>query len=306
MSRAANEIGRARRRARAGLPRPTAAGTGLLVSIIALMVYLALLALAASTVLGSVADRWQSGLAGRWTVEIAPLPGRATKAAADRAAEAAVLLRGTRGVLQANPVGGDDMRRLLKPWLGEDVGLDELPLPALVDVTIDAVAPPDAAALRKALADKIPGATLDDHRGWVVELTRLATLAELVAIAVFLVVGAIALLAIVAAARARMAIHAGEVELLHVTGASDGWIAGQFQGSALRTALRGGAIGLVLAAATIGGGVFALDVPFARLWPLLGAPWKVALIALAVPAAAVAAATMAARWAAMRALARLP
>lgn len=288
----------------AALPRAAGAGTALLVSIIALMTWLALLALGASVALGAVARERQAGLAGRWTVEIAADATRA-KPTDQRARDAAEALRGVAGIVRAEPLGRDEIRRLLSPWLGNDAAFDELPLPGLVDVVVDPARPPAIADLKKRLAD-VPGATIDDHRGWVVEIVRLARAAEAVAIAVFVMVGAIALLAIVAAARARLAIHAHEVELLHVIGAADRWIARQFQASALAVALRGGLSGLILAATTIGAAAWGFQLPLDRLPPLLGPSWSIVAVALAVPAVAAVAATMAARWASMRALRRLP
>ncbi|MDB5365116.1 MAG: hypothetical protein JWM77_1043 [Rhodospirillales bacterium] len=292
------------REAEAALPRAAGAGTALLVSIIALMTWLALLALGASVALGAIARERQAGLAGRWTVEIAAEASR-NKPSELRARDAAQILRGVPGIVRAEPLGRDEIRRLLSPWLGNDAVVDELPLPGLVDVVVDPHKPPDVAELRKRLAE-VPGAVIDDHRGWVVEIVRLARAAEAVAIAVFVMVGAIALLAIVAAARARLAIHAHEVELLHVIGAADRWIARQFQVSALAVALRGGLSGLILAATTIGLTAWGFQLPVDRLLPLLGPAWSIVAVALAVPAAAAFAATLAARWASMRALRRLP
>ncbi|GIL38812.1 cell division protein FtsX [Roseiterribacter gracilis] len=286
------------------LPRAEAGGTALLVSIIALMTWLALLALGASVALGAIARERQAGLAGRWTVEIAADATR-SKPTEQRARDAAQLLRGVPGVVRAEPLSREDIRRLLSPWLGNDAAVEELPLPGLVDVVVDAQRPPAIAELRKRLAE-IPGANVDDHRGWVVEIVRLARAAEAVAIAVFVMVGAIAILAIVAAARARLAIHAHEVELLHVIGAADRWIARQFQASALAVALRGGLSGLILAATTIGFAAWGFQLPLDRLLPLLGPSWSIIAVALAVPAVAAVAATLAARWASMRALRRLP
>jgi cell division transport system permease protein len=293
------------REAEAALPRAAGAGTALLVSIIALMTWLALLALGASVALGAIARERQAGLAGRWTVEIAPDTSGRGKPADQRARDAAQALRGVPGVVRAEPLSRDEIRRLLSPWLGNEAVVDELPLPGLVDVAVDPQKPPALDAIRKRLAE-VPGATLDDHRSWVVEIVRLTRAAEAVAIAVFIVVGAIALLAIVAAARARLAIHAHEVELLHVIGAADRWIARQFQASALAVALRGGLSGLILAVTTIAGVAWAFALPVDRLLPLLGPSWSIVAVALAVPAAAALAAMLAARWAAMRALRRLP
>ena len=64
--------------------------------------------------------------------------------------------------------------RLLEPWLGAGLDLDELPVPRLVVVTIDERNPPDFAAMRAALTPKVPQAVLDDHRTWVDRLVAMA------------------------------------------------------------------------------------------------------------------------------------
>jgi cell division transport system permease protein len=59
------------------------------------------------------------------------------------------------------------------------------------------------------------------------------------------------ILSIVFATRTSLAIHHGVVEVLHLIGARDGYIASQFQWQALRLALRGGGVGLSLARLTL-------------------------------------------------------
>jgi cell division transport system permease protein len=98
---------------------------------------------------------------------------------------------------------------------------------------------------------------------------------------------------------------------LHLIGARDGYIAGQFERHALRLGLRGGIGGLVLAALTIGAIAAAADRVGAlddaiRLLPALGAPPIEWALLLLLPVAAGAVAMITARITVLRALRRMP
>ena len=118
---------------RSDLPLDRDAISRFLPWLIAFMVFLAVLALAGSLVLGSMAARWDRGMSGTLTVQIAPSPPGADRGA-DRTARALKVLRATPGVARAEPIDEGRMLALLEPWLGSGVGAVALPLPRLIDV----------------------------------------------------------------------------------------------------------------------------------------------------------------------------
>ena len=73
------------------------------------------------------------------------------------------------------PIRKEESARLLEPWLGSGLSLDDLPIPRLIVVKLASGVLPDFAALRQALAAQVAGATLDDHRRWI---DRMRTMAE--------------------------------------------------------------------------------------------------------------------------------
>ena len=147
------------------------------------------------------------------------------------------------------------------------------------------VAPADLAALKQRLAAAVPGATLDDHQVWVAELVHLARLAVGLALAVVGLVAASAVAAVVIATRAGLAVHHEAIDLLHLMGAEDAYIADQFASQALRRGLRGGALGLLLAAlalVALGTASQAVDPTLLpRLWPALDQVLPLILVPLA-------------------------
>jgi len=209
------------------------------------------------------------------------------------------------GVAGVEVLGPDAMDRLLEPWLGPGSAELGLPIPDLVSVALRPGAEIDLPALSAALAAAVPGAEVDDHRRWLDDLAVFVRSVELLAAVVVSLVCLAAVLTVVFVTRTGLAVHRRVIEIVHLIGARDAYIAGQFQEHALRLGLIGGVAGSVLA----GGTLVALQSLFTGLeTPLLaglglGAGHWAALAILPVAAALVAMVT--ARLTVLRSLARM-
>jgi cell division transport system permease protein len=219
--------------------------------LIAFMVYLAVLALAGVLVINDTAGRWERGLGSTLTVQIAPADS--TEAAGARLRSALGVLRATPEVAHAEPIPESRIAALLEPWLGEvDAALD-LPLPQLIDVQLKPGGDVDADELAKRLAEAVPGAVLDDHRVWLDRLLRLIHTVEVLAGLILALIGLVIAGAVVYATRSGLAVHLDAIEVLHLIGAQDSYVARQFADRALALGLRGGVIGLLPGVATLVG-----------------------------------------------------
>lgn len=296
-------------RSRSDLPLSRDGSVRFLPWIVALMVYLASLALAGTLVVRDMVERWDRGLSGTLTVELPTAPAGGVDDGA--VALALKVLSATPGVVSVVPLDARRTAQLLEPWLGSGVDPADLPLPRLMDLRIDPGAGIDLAALGTRLDAVVAGARIDDHRRWLDRVLRTAWAIEAVAGTVVLLVGVAAVLAVVFATRTGLAVHHSIVEVLHLIGARDGYIAGQFERHALRLGLRGGIGGLLLAVLTLGGiaaagdRVGALDDAL-RLLPALAAPPLQWALLLLLPVAAGLVAMVTARITVLRALKRLP
>jgi cell division transport system permease protein len=103
--------------------------------------------------------------------------------------------------------------------------------------------PPNFTALRQALANQVPTASLDDHRGWMERMRAMAGTAVVCGLAVLGLVIAVTMLSVTFATRGAMATNRPIVEVLHYVGATDSFVASQFQHHFLLLGLKGGAIG---------------------------------------------------------------
>lgn len=238
------------------VPKRSIAGRAL-VAVVAIMTFLASLTTGAVMMVRSAASEWQSDVAREVTVQVRPSPGRDIDADVQRAAEIA---RGIPGVGDVRPFTKEESVRLLEPWLGAGMAIDDLPVPRIVVVKIPPGARPDLARLRTALAERVPGASLDDHRAWVERMRAMAQTTVVAGAGVLLLVLAATMLSVTFATRGAMAANRPIVEVLHFVGAKDNFIASQFQRHFLLLGLQGGLTGGGLALLTFALGGVVLDV----------------------------------------------
>jgi len=211
-----------------------------LTAVVAIMTFLASLSVGAAMWMVNAAGDWQAQVAREVTIQVRPVPGRDIEADVRNAVEIA---RATAGIAEVRPYTKEESARLVEPWLGAGLALDDLPIPRLIVVKLASGARPDFAAMRQALASKVPAARLDDHRRWIDRMRTMAGTAVVAGIAVLVLVLIVTVLSVTFATRGTMATNRPIVEVLHYVGATDSFIAGQFQRHFLLLGFKGSAIG---------------------------------------------------------------
>ena len=227
------------------VPRESVAGSAL-TTVIAIMTFLASLTLGAVSLVNDTAQGWQNEIAREITIQVRPI---ADVDIAGAVASAQQIARSFAGIVSAEPVDDSATKALLEPWLGAGLSLDELPVPRLITIEIDADNPPNLEELKDKLASSVPGASLDDHRAWLDRLTTMATTTILVGLMIFVLMMAATILTVVFATRGAMAGNQHVIEVLHFVGAEQTYIAGEFQRHflllGLKGALAGGGLALI-------------------------------------------------------------
>ena len=274
--------------------------------IIAFMVYLAILALTAMMAVSAMLAQWDRSVSGTLTVQILPTAETPQPALSSREVEIALqVLRAEPGVIVAEPLHLDEINGLLQPWLGAAALGGDLPIPALIDVTVDPSVKLDLDGMRRRLSGAVPTAVLDDHKVWLSDLVSFARGIEIVSLVVVALVATAGVFIVVFATRSGVAIHQHVIEVLHHIGAHDAYIARQFQSHALGIGLKGGLIGLLLAGVTLLGLILLADEINSPLMPRLEfSPWQVAAL-LIVPVVAAGITMVTARITVMRNLLRM-
>ena len=256
-----------------------------LIFVVAVLCFLACLTAMGVIAADRAARGWTGQLTGEATVIVRPRGGETPDAAAARAAEA---LSGVTGVSEARALEPAKAYDLIRPWLGDVSDLSDLPVPRLVAVTLDAKRPANALALRQALKTQDIDATVDDHSVWIKDIRRAGGVVRWLGAGVFVLIAGAAGAVIAFATRAGLAARRDVVEVLHLAGAEDGYIARLFQVRFARLAGVAGAIGAVGAGLIgailrlIGGGeglTPALPIAWSDLLAVLPCPLLAALVA---------------------------
>lgn len=236
---------------RSDLPLSNDPAVRILPWVVGLMVYLATLTLAAALLVSALAADWSAGLTGTVTIHIVSVNDEPDAVMDQRVEEAVRIALKTPGIDSATAVPAKEVADLLAPWLGDEAPIDDLPLPRIVDVKLADGAGPDIAGLRSRLEAAIPGAGLDDHQLWRDRLVKFLLAIEIVAAVMVGLIVATTVTVVVFATKSGLAVHKEVIEVLHLIGARDEYVAHQFQSNALKLGLKGGVAGSLAGILTI-------------------------------------------------------
>jgi len=221
------------------VPKNSIAGRAL-VAVVAIMTFLASLTVGAVMLVRAAANDWQSDISREITIQVRPEAGQNFEEQVERAIEIA---RDLPGVGEVRPYSAEESARLLEPWLGSGAALQDLPVPRIIVVRLAPNTTADLPQLRKLLSERVAGASLDDHRAWMDRMRAMANTTIWGGIGVLLLMIAATMLSVAFATRGAMAANRPIVEVLHFIGATDGFIASEFQRHFLVLGLEGGLIG---------------------------------------------------------------
>lgn len=214
-----------------------------------LMVFFATLTMAMTLSVNTMLAKWTQSVSGSITVQIIPTEGedgidkRQTRMETE---EVLSLLRKTPGIASANLLTDHQMQNLLRPWLGESVPLEDLPLPSLIDVQLLEDIDVDLDNLRNLLRQKTPNASIDVHKKWLGKLISVAKkLDYFVSVLLALIISTTSIIVIYVSCSS-LAVHKPVIELLHLIGAKDDYISKQYAIRTLILSSVGSVVGFIL------------------------------------------------------------
>jgi cell division transport system permease protein len=183
------------------VPQATISGRAL-VAVVAIMTFLASLTAGGVMLVRAAASEWQSEVAREVPIQVRPAAGRDVEA---DVARAVAIARASPGISDVRPYSNDETARLLEPWLGTGLKLDDLPVPRLIVVRIASGGAPDLGQLGRTLAAEVPPASLDDHRGFVARMRAMSGAVAAGGLGVLALVLVATVLSVTFATRAAMA-----------------------------------------------------------------------------------------------------
>ena len=213
--------------------------------VIAIMMFLTALAMAAGLGLGEAADGLGRDLTGKLTVQIVEASRRKRES---QAKDVAAALQNMAGVQSVRRLEASEINALLAPWLGGDgLDMDDLPVPALIDVTLSDAGEDRIQAIEAAVAAAAPDARVDRHARWLAPLAGLIGSLQWLSLTLVALMASATGASVVLAARAALNTHRSTIDVMHLMGATDVQVARLFQRRIALDALFGGAIGMVMA-----------------------------------------------------------
>ncbi|OKH87800.1 ABC transporter permease [Thalassospira sp. TSL5-1] len=220
-------------------------------SIVALMVALLTFSIVGLAVLHDTVGRWTSQIDGSLTIQVPPtgltqLDPKDREAALEKRVQSIIdTVSGQPGIARIAELSPDKMAELLEPWLGPNEMISDLPIPRIIEITPKSGF--DFSVLEATVSRTAPEAVLDDHRIWLERISDVAVSVEMALVALIGVLFAATVLSVFFATRSGLSIHRSIIELLHLIGAADSYIAKQFARHSMRLAFLGSLIGIAIA-----------------------------------------------------------
>ncbi|PPC98327.1 MAG: cell division protein [Hyphomicrobium sp.] len=208
--------------------------------VIAIMCFLACLTAGAVWMIKQSADAWLKDIASEVTVQVEPKEKVDIETSVS---EVVTFLQKQPGIVSAKPLSLDASSELLQPWLGSSEALKSLPVPRLIAIEVDRSSPPDLTEVGTVLSRDFKGVTLDDHRRWQQQIRAVTGSFALGGLAILALVAAATTAIIVSATKSSMASNREIVEVLHFVGATDKFIAREFEKHFLRLGIKAGIVG---------------------------------------------------------------
>ena len=270
--------------------------------VIAIMMFFAVLAAAGGLAIGSATQAVEGAISGRITVQIIEAN---PDVKAQQRAGISRSLRAISYVDSVTDIGDEEVRRLLKPWLGSEGLDDEVPVPVLIDASLADVSPGAIKEVERVVKAIAPNARVDRHSDWLGPLGGLLTTLQWLALVLVALTGAAAGATVVLGARAAMDHHRATIDVMHLMGATDRQISQLFERRVAQDAVSGAALGFVVAIGVLLIVGWRIDAVGAALFAggtLTLLDW--ALLAL-IPLGGVGLAILSARLTVLHALARI-
>lgn len=225
------------------LPLEDAREAALFFVVGALCFLAALAALSAKSTYGA-ARAWTAQVEGEYTISL-------SGADATAADEAARLLAGLDGVITARAFSDAEINALLEPNFGKSGLPADLPVPRLIAVTGAADAEDLGARISTALHEAGYSAAVDAHSEWAGDVRHMLSVSRIAALSIVALLSATAIAVIAFATHAALLARRDIVDVLHVAGAKDRFIAGLFERRFWLLGLRAGTVGALVALASV-------------------------------------------------------
>lgn len=212
--------------------------------IVAVSVFLFAITLAGVLGINTMFENSKKQVVSNFTVQVLPLPNYAESR--KDLFNVVEFLEKYPDVEEVITLSDAELRALLEPWLGNNVDIELLPIPKLLDVKISNAKQFDYKELAVRLSEVSPQASINDHNLWLSRLLKFINSLKMLAVTVLILVAGACVAAIVYAAKTSLNVHREIITILHTIGATDEYIAINYVKQITLMSLSAGVVGTLL------------------------------------------------------------
>ena len=217
--------------------------------------YLFVVVLAMVMAINTMVTNWEKDILGAVTIQVSPIEDENKKIDVAKTEEqlnkVLQYVENAKGVKSVHILDNKTVERLMTPWLGNKIDVESLPIPRLLDVQLKEDAEINYDEMTQGLHKVSANASIDNHRLWLNRLLKFAASLKTLALCVLLMVAGICAFSIYYSARTSLGINLNSIEILHIIGAKDDYIAKQYAKSYAKIGFFSGVIGLIFAIPSI-------------------------------------------------------
>lgn len=217
--------------------------------VIAVSVFLISITLSGVLGINSMFENSRKQIVSNFTVQIIPLPNY--EESRKDLLNVVNFLEKYPNIKQVSVLSDNELKALIEPWLGNNVDIELLPIPKLLDVQITPNVDFDYKKLMIRLSEVSSQASINDHNLWLSRLLKFINSLKVLALTVLLLVALASVTAIVYAAQTSLNIHKDTINILHIIGATDNYIALNYVKQITYTSLVAGIIGTLISVPAI-------------------------------------------------------
>jgi len=228
---------------RTELPITDDSGSRFVPSLVSVMVFLSILATSSLDILNIALSEWSKGIKGSVTIQLPSLKDyERNKIRNERILKK---LTENPNIISARELSSSEINDLLEPWIGNKDNSYTLPLPELIDLKVISDKSSDIDKIKAFILEIAPDAKVDEHRKWFEQLITLTEAFLVLTLGItILIVGTLAL-TIINATRASLGEFKEIIEVLHIIGAHDSYVANQFAKRTFKSSFQGSILGFL-------------------------------------------------------------
>lgn len=211
--------------------------------------YLFVVVFAIVMAINSMAHNWEKDITGSITVQIIPVEDENKNIDKEKTLEqqnkVLQFMESLSVVKEVTVLDDKAINKLMTPWLGDKVDITTLPIPVLLDIRLHPDVEINYDEITRGLKMISSNATIDNHRIWLNRLLKFASSLRNIALSVLIMVIIICAFSIYYSTKTNLNINNETIEILHIVGAKDKYVAQQYAKIFSKIGFFSGVVGLL-------------------------------------------------------------